>query len=179
MLTKIYRSGLKVITTCSPANFTLVKSLGASAAFDYVDPRCGEAINEHTKGELYHVLDCISDEASMLICSKAISDDTSQVARYCSLLPIQVPREDVVSTFILAYTAVGEAFHKFVDFPANADDYHFACKFYSICQKLLDEGNLISHPVEVREEGLMGISEGLEDLKAGRIRARKLVYRIA
>jgi NADPH:quinone reductase-like Zn-dependent oxidoreductase len=175
-----YRSGLDVITTCSPANFDLVKSLGASAAFDYQAPDCGEAINAYTKGKLHHALDCISEEASAAICSKALSKDTSsQAAKYCSTLPVQFPREDVVSTFILGYTVVGEAFHKIVDFPAKPEDYEFATKFYRIAEQLLNEQKLLPHPIEVREGGLEGVPGGLEDLKAGRVRARKLVYPIA
>ncbi|KAK8068509.1 hypothetical protein PG996_007621 [Apiospora saccharicola] len=37
-------AGYEVVTTCSPSNFPLVKSLGAAAAFDYRDP--GAAVSE-------------------------------------------------------------------------------------------------------------------------------------
>ena len=39
------RSGCTVITTCSPRNFTFVKSLGASEAFDYKDADCGKNVS--------------------------------------------------------------------------------------------------------------------------------------
>lgn len=32
----MHSSGLKVVTTCSPRNFDLVKNLGADAVYDYV-----------------------------------------------------------------------------------------------------------------------------------------------
>ncbi|KZM20376.1 uncharacterized protein EKO05_0006936 [Ascochyta rabiei] len=173
-------AGLNVITTCSPSNFALVKSLGASAAFDYRDVDCGEAIHAYTQGSMHHAFDCISDDASAVVCAKALAQSTSsQPSRYCSTLPVQCPREDVVSNFVLAYTATGEAFHKFIDFPANLEDYEFARNFFGVFQQLLDEGKVQHHPVEVREGGLEGVPTGLEDLKEGRVSAKKLVYRIS
>lgn len=175
-----YSAGLNVITACSPTNFALVKSLGASAAFDYRYIDCGEAIHAHTQGSLHHAFDCISDDASAVVCAKALAQSTSlQTSRYCSTLPVQCPREDVVSDFVLAYTAPGEAFHKFVDFPANRGDYEFAKKFSGIFQQLLDAGKVRNHPVEVREGRLGGIPAGLDDLKEGRVSAKKLVYRVS
>lgn len=41
----ITRSGCTVITTCSPGQFDRVKSLGASASFDYRDPDCGAKVS--------------------------------------------------------------------------------------------------------------------------------------
>lgn len=179
-LTMRYSAGLNVITTCSPTNFALVKSLGASAAFDYREADCGEAIHAHTQGSMHHAFDCISDDASAAVCAKALAQSTSsQPSRYCSTLPVQCPREDVISNFVLAYTAVGEAFHKFVDFPANREDYESASKFFGVFQQLLGEGKVLPHPVEVREGGMEGIPMGLNDLKKGRISAKKLVYRIS
>ena len=174
------RAGLDVVTTCSTTNFSLVKSLGATAAFDYSDPRCVEDIIAYTKGGgVYHAFDCISDKDSAMICSKVLSTDSpSQRPRYCSTLPVKFPREDVVSTFILAYTAVGESFHKFVDFPADLQAYEAAQKFWGICQPIIDAGMLLNHPIEVREGGLDLVLEGFADMKEGRVRAKKLVYRI-
>ena len=44
-----------MITTYSPRNFDLVKSLGADAAFDYNDPECAAKIKEYTKDDLKYV----------------------------------------------------------------------------------------------------------------------------
>lgn len=168
-----------MITTCSPSSVDLVKSRGASFVFDYHDPDCGEKIHKHTNGKLYWALDCISEEASAAICSQALSRDTeSHSVKYCSLLPIASPRQDITSEFVLGYTAVGEAFSKWADFPARPQDYEFAKEFFRICQPLLHEGKIQPHPIEVRRGGLQSIPEGLEDMRAGRVRAKKLVYRI-
>jgi NADPH:quinone reductase-like Zn-dependent oxidoreductase len=41
--------GYRVVTTASPHNFELVKSLGASAVFDYKDPNVSTKIQEWIK----------------------------------------------------------------------------------------------------------------------------------
>lgn len=48
-----------------------------------------------------------------------------------------------------------------------------------IAEKLLEEGKVRGHPVSVREGGLRGVIEGLEDLREGRVSGEKLVYRVA
>ncbi len=44
-----YSSGCEVITTCSKKNFDLVKSLGASEAFDYNDPDVAKKVRYSTR----------------------------------------------------------------------------------------------------------------------------------
>lgn len=41
-------SGHRVLTTCSPHNFALVKRLGADNIFNYRDPGSATTIREHT-----------------------------------------------------------------------------------------------------------------------------------
>jgi NADPH:quinone reductase-like Zn-dependent oxidoreductase len=57
--------GYRVVTTASPHNFELVKSLGASAVFDYKDPNVPTKIQEWIKdqniGPLTKGLDTISE----------------------------------------------------------------------------------------------------------------------
>ena len=54
-------SGLKVITTCSPNNYNLVKNLGADVVVDYHDPEiCVQQIREYVGDNLQLVFDCIS-----------------------------------------------------------------------------------------------------------------------
>ncbi|KAL1853868.1 hypothetical protein Plec18170_005260 [Paecilomyces lecythidis] len=57
-------SGYKILTTCSPYNFDLVKRLGAEAAFDYNDPNVADTIRQYTNNALKLVLDTISLEGS-------------------------------------------------------------------------------------------------------------------
>jgi len=43
--------GYRVVTTASPHNFDLVKSLGAAAVFDYKDPEVSTKIQQWIKGQ--------------------------------------------------------------------------------------------------------------------------------
>jgi NADPH:quinone reductase-like Zn-dependent oxidoreductase len=61
-------SGLNPITTCSPANFELVKSYGAAKAFDYRSPDYIKDIKAYTKNELKFVLDCVPEPETMEFC---------------------------------------------------------------------------------------------------------------
>ena len=66
------RCGLRVITTCSPRNFDLVRSYGADTCFDYRSPTCGADIRAFTNNSLEYALDCITEESTMKICYQAL-----------------------------------------------------------------------------------------------------------
>lgn len=61
-------SGLNPITTCSPHNFDLVKSYGASAVFDYKSETCASDIKSHTRNSLKYALDCIAEPETLQLC---------------------------------------------------------------------------------------------------------------
>src|ERR1700743_2170926 len=92
-LISCFRSGLEVITTCSPKNFWLVRSLGADHVFDYKSPKCAASIREVTNDQLGHVFDTISTPETAEICCNSIS---SQGGKYADLGGLQeLPRKDV------------------------------------------------------------------------------------
>lgn len=118
-------SGCKVVTTCSPRNFPLVKALGASEAFDYNDPECGKKIREYTQDGLTKAFDCISEGASPQICCDAISSKGGEVSYL--LTPPKHPRDDVQAKQTLAYSITGESFQFGPKtFEANSADFEFA-----------------------------------------------------
>lgn len=85
-------SGLDVLVTCSPHNFEKVKKLGASEAFDYSDPKCGEKIREYSGNGLKYAFDTISEGKSPKICCEALG--SGEGGMYTSLLPVKdFPRE--------------------------------------------------------------------------------------
>jgi NADPH:quinone reductase-like Zn-dependent oxidoreductase len=169
----------KIITTCSPQNFDLVKSLGADAAFDYKDPDCAQKIREYTKDSLTHSLDCISSKESAEICSQAIGSKGGAV---CYLLSIKHDREDVEVKVVLGYTVMGEYFSFHIggktEYPAQLQDLEFGKKFWNLTEKLLAEGQIRPHPIELGDGGLNGVFEGLQAMREGRVSGKKLVYRI-
>ncbi|KAI1213383.1 oxidoreductase-like protein [Annulohypoxylon truncatum] len=169
-------SGLQVVTTCSPRNFDLVKSLGADHVFDYNSPTAGADILKVTNGEIAHVFDCISEGNSPAISAEAIGP---KGGKYSALLQVDSPRKDVTSAMTLGYLAVGESFSKLgMEFKATAEDHEFASKFWSVTEDLFAQGKLKAHPVSLREGGLDGILDGLEELRQGKVSGKKLVYKI-
>jgi NADPH:quinone reductase-like Zn-dependent oxidoreductase len=87
-------AGYDVITTCSARSFDHVKSLGASAAFDYKDPECAKKIREHTQDNLTKVFDTISKDSSPQISAAAISSKGGKIS--CTLpYPEDLGRKDI------------------------------------------------------------------------------------
>ncbi|QKX60958.1 uncharacterized protein TRUGW13939_08104 [Talaromyces rugulosus] len=139
-------SGYSVITTCSPKNFELVKSLGAVEVFDYNDPECGKKIKEYTKNGLKYAWDCVSTPEAAEICAQALTSEPG--ARYGTILGPKFPRDDVTYTATLAYRGTGEDFTKggklFTDNQKHAD---FQIKWWDIARTLLAAGRVRPHPL--------------------------------
>lgn len=170
-------SGYKVLTTCSPHNFDLVRSLGADAVFDYKDPQSPAEIRKQTDNKLKLVFDCISVEASAKFVEAAISTEGGE---HSTLLSVKTGRENINSRLTLGYTAVGEAF-KFGDipFPAKPEDRAFAEKWIAIAEPILAQGKIKVHKPNVGKDGLKGVLEGLQLLKEDKVSGEKLVYNVS
>ncbi|KUJ08001.1 putative zinc-binding oxidoreductase ToxD [Mollisia scopiformis] len=175
-------SGLEVITTASPRNFELLKSLGADHVFDYHDPNCGTVINALTNNTLTLVFDTIATTSSALICAAALSTTTSPSLPkkiYVNLMGIEFPRKDVENIFYLGYTMRGEPFEiEGEKWDAVPEDYELAKRFFAFCEVLLREDLVKGHPVRLLEGGLEGIQGGMEELREGRVSGVKLVARV-
>ncbi|GLA62085.1 hypothetical protein AtubIFM55763_007302 [Aspergillus tubingensis] len=172
-------AGYTVLTTCSPKNFDLVREYGADAAFDYRDPGCARQIREHTSNTLRIVCDAVSTKESVRICEKAISDEGGL---YHSLLPAEISRVDVKSTFVNCCTALGEPFEYGPDcmvIPRMPAEFEFAQRWAGIVSTLWSEGKIKPLVVDKRAGGLKKVLDGLEDLKNGTVSGRKLVYTVS
>jgi NADPH:quinone reductase-like Zn-dependent oxidoreductase len=169
-------SGYQVLTTCSAHNFDLVRALGADAVFDYKDPESAAEIRKQTKNDLKLVMDCISLPSSVDFCDQALSTEGGE---YLALLTVKVDRANVNSRFTLAYTVLGEAF-EFGDMsvPFKPEDFEHAKKFTRLAQTLLDQGKIKVHPPKVGKDGLRGVLEGMELLRADKVSGAKLVYNV-
>ncbi|KAL5050984.1 hypothetical protein BDW71DRAFT_194090 [Aspergillus fruticulosus] len=160
-------SGYTVLTTCSPHNFDLVKSLGADAVFDYRDPSVPAKIREYTNDKLRLVLDTISLEPSAKFCDGALSTSGGE---YSALLPVAIDRANVNSNVTLAYTAVGEELvFAGTAVPAKPEDKEFAARFATLTEGLLRDGKVKVHRPKVGKEGLKGVIEGLKLLKEDKV----------
>ncbi|KAJ5155943.1 hypothetical protein N7492_008746 [Penicillium capsulatum] len=169
-------AGLRVVTTCSEANRSLMFELGADAVFDYHDPQVGEQIREDTDDALEFALDTISTPQSAAICSAGIS---SAGGSYNALLDVKSSREDVDSHVSMAYDLLGEPYRMGKqEITPDAKNLEFGIQWWDLAQKLLEERRILPHPYQVKPDGLAGVISGLQMLREGKVRASKLVYRL-
>lgn len=169
-------SGLRVVTTCSEANRSLMFELGAHAVFDYHDPQVGDQIKEDTDDALEFVLDTISTPQSAAICSAAIS---SAGGSYNALLDVRSARDDVDSHVSMAYDVIGEPYRMSAqEITPDGSNPEFGIKWWNMVQQLLEDRRIQPHPYQVKPGGLTGVLSGLQMLREGKVRASKLVYQI-
>jgi hypothetical protein len=146
--------------------------------FDYNSPQCAADIRNATDNQLKFVFDTVATEDTAKICIDAVG--TGGGGKYTSLTPIpKLQRDDIANLNTMAFTAVGEAFQiGDLSVPAVPEDYAFAVKFVRLAQELLAQGRVKVHPFEVREGGLEGVLGGLEEMRAGKVSGKKLVYKL-
>lgn len=175
-------SGLEPVVTCSPRNFDLVRGFGAGQCFDYTGLGVAEEIKKATGGRLRHAYDCITDADSVGVCYGAMS---RAGGRYACLekCPEELrTRRAVKHGFILGYDVFGEEVPLGGGYgrPGDKGKYARAVKWFGVFQRLLDEGRLKTHPVQVLDgEGLEVVLKGLDLLKTGSVSGKKLVVIVA
>ncbi|OLN95887.1 Protein TOXD 4 [Colletotrichum chlorophyti] len=176
-------SGYDVIATSSPHNFDYLKSLGASAVFDYKSPTVSEDIRRHTGDKLTVAWDCQSTVESATLVARALSSTEGGVIG--TLLPIDKDKvkeanDKVEVKMSLYYTVFGEEFGYFGKRDAVPENYEFGKRFWELSRELLADGKL--KPIRVIKNrggsGLDGVIVGLKELKDGKVSAGKLVYTI-
>nr|AGQ43603.1 short chain dehydrogenase [Alternaria jesenskae] len=169
-------SGYHVVTTCSPHNFELMKSLGADQVFDYRETTSADCIRQCTQNKLKLVFDTISLETSARFCDRAMSTEGGE---YSALLNVSIERTNVSSRWTLAYTVFGESFTLGEDhFAAIPEDYAFGKEFWDVAMKFVTNGSIKVHPPKVMPGGLAQILDGLELLQNGLVSGEKLVYNV-
>ncbi|KAF2845346.1 GroES-like protein [Plenodomus tracheiphilus IPT5] len=166
--------GCKVVTTASPHSFSLVKSYGADAVFDYHDKDVAAEIAKNYP-DIKMAVDCISEGPSFKICDTAIGKKGGQVI---VLLPGAKPSISTVKhELILAYTLFGRPF-KWLQpvgpkYAAIPTDRAMFAKFYAVLPKLLD----VLKPLPITREagGMDAIQPGLDKLREKKVSGSKLV----
>ncbi|UNI18201.1 hypothetical protein JDV02_004483 [Purpureocillium takamizusanense] len=176
-------SGLRVIATCSPHNFALVRSYGADAVFDYRAPLCTDDIRNYTHNSLRFALDCISEPETMQFCYACIG---RQGGKYTALEPYPEflhtrPNAAVVPDWVPGPAVFGKRLGwpepSFARVPSD-EQRAFVIEWFAIAQELLDGGKLKPHPLRLLPGGLDGVLHGLEQLRLKRVSGEKLVCRV-
>ena len=174
--------GHRAITTCSPANFDLVRSYGADAVFDYKSATCAQDIKRLTRNSLKYAIDPFAELKTMNLCYESIG---RVGGRYTALEmfrgdapQVKTIRKDLVMgpTILGAGVDAGEG----SDYAKGADPElrQWGINFYQEVQRLVDEKKLRVHPVRVLEGRFEAILMGLGLLKRREVSGQKLVVRI-
>lgn len=112
------RAGYTVVATCSPRNFELCQSYGASQCFDYNSPGAAERIKAAFP-DCRLALDCIAEGGTCHFCVRAVAPFKGDVshgeAKIVTLLPPpralgKTPNVKFIS--IMAYTLQGKEFQR-------------------------------------------------------------------
>ncbi|KAH8889608.1 putative alcohol dehydrogenase [Thozetella sp. PMI_491] len=175
-------SGLTVIATCSPHNFERLRSRGADAVFDYRSPTCAADIRKWTQNKLRYAWDCVGSGEK--ICAGALS--TSEPSWFGTIVA-PYDKELLLATnplvdgphWTVGYRALGEPFELGGNFfPPSPEDLQFAVMFYELTRGLLEKGIIKPIDPEVNRtgDGLEGVMKGMDEMRAGRVSATKLVF---
>ncbi|XXG94994.1 DNA-binding transcription factor [Hypoxylon texense] len=174
-------SGLKVITTASPRNFELVKSLGADAAFDYKSPTSAAEIRALTENRLTLAWACAADGDELI--AGALSDELP--SQYASIVAIDKdrarqgnPKIEVLRSHLAYDVFGGEYLWPSGPMVPEPDIAEYVGKFLELTPGLLESGTIkpIRAIVNKGGSGLEGVVKGLDDLRINGISAAKLVY---
>lgn len=172
-------AGYQVVATCSARNFELVRSYGADAVFDHSSATCAADIRALTRNGMRYALDCITTPDTTRLCYTALGRSGG---RYVALDPfseaVAATRSIVRPDWVLGPEMIGEeiAWPEPHSRKPNPAARAFCEAWTRTLQQLLDRGLIRTHPQLVRNSGLAGALEGLEDIRAKKISGQKLIY---
>ncbi|KAJ5902806.1 hypothetical protein N7495_003334 [Penicillium taxi] len=172
--------GHRAITTCSPANFDLVRSYGADLVFDYKSPTCAKDIRAATKNGLRYALDPFSETKTLAICHEAIGRTGG---RYCALEQYQealCSRKTIKHELVMGGSISGKGVElpEPYGIPPQPEIGVWVRPWYRAIQVLVDTGKLKPCPVEILPGQFDGILNGLDLLRAGKVSGKKLVVKL-
>ncbi|KAI0748384.1 GroES-like protein [Daedaleopsis nitida] len=173
-------SGYKVISTASPRNFDLVKSLGATEVFDYKDPEVVSKIKKATGDSITKAVDAISEKSSQGITAEALSPKGGDVILVLGPASDATSRTDVKFKPTLVYTALGRAFTfgSGAHYAVSDEDRTHMAAFLKKLPKLVQDGAVKPLPIKLWEGGLAAVPDGLQHMREGKVSAEKIVYRV-
>ncbi|CAG8973050.1 hypothetical protein HYALB_00010824, partial [Hymenoscyphus albidus] len=165
------------LTTCSPANFGLVKSRGAEVVWDYKSPTCAQDIKEYTGDELELILDPMTEAKTQRLCYQAMGRGGGRYIALEVWQDMNHTRESIEPTFIMGCSIIGNPIPLGNGYGSEADPEKrvFGIKYYRDIQKLFDARKLVPHPTRIIPGEWQGVLDGIELLKSRSISAEKLV----
>ncbi|KAF8681004.1 NADPH quinone reductase [Rhizoctonia solani] len=178
-------SGYKVVTTTSPKNFDLLKSLGADIVINYRDTDIVEQIQKATENSLKLAFDTVGETDAQIICVKSLAP-TPDGARPGKVMVSLIPnedakalRKDVIVLNTVIYTAFGRSFELAkIQFPASPEDRAHMASWMPKLEELAAKGQIKPNPVRLWPGGLGAVNEGFQYMREGKVSAEKIVYNV-
>lgn len=136
-----------------------------------------EILRSTTQGRIQIAVDCIATGQSATICASNMEISGGKYISFTGASQIHDPRITVVKIF--GFTMLNREFlfeSKGIRAEINLEDVKFATDFARRAERLIALNAIKHSAAEVRPGGLNGIISGLEDMKAGRVRGKRLVY---
>lgn len=174
----LHSAGYTPLVTCSPANNALCEAYGAAACFDYRSSTCGADIREYTANSLVSVFDCVTDAPTMRMCYEAIGSCGGKYVALEAVTPIvKYTRRDVHADWLMTPTITGMpvVIPGTYGRPSTPEHRIFGAELFLLAEKLLKEGRIKNHPLEIREGGLARIPTYVNDLRVGNVRGKRMI----
>ncbi|KAI0396982.1 zinc-binding dehydrogenase [Xylariaceae sp. FL0594] len=180
-------AGLYVIATASAQNHDLLKSLGADATVDYKDSAWPDKVRELSHDKLEHAFDCVGEVGTTISIAKALSPTkgghiATILPRKSEDLPEELAKKVKVESTIV-YTVFGHPLNLsgsgFQNWGGETPkDKAFWEKYLSLLPELTESGKVKPNPLK-ELGGLEDIQKGFDLQTQGKVRAQKLVYKVA
>ncbi|KAH9849338.1 oxidoreductase [Lenzites betulinus] len=177
-------SVFRVITTASPRNFALLRSLGAAVVCDYHDPAVVEKVKAATEDSIRYGIDAIGLPETQELSQRVFGRAGGKLITLLWANKTRV-REDFEVSYelplfpqlTLVYTGLGRAFDMpGMHFSVSPEDTAQMAAFVATIPALVQAGQLRPNPVRlVEERGLAAIPRGLKDLEEGKVSGEKIV----
>ncbi|KAI1810310.1 putative alcohol dehydrogenase [Poronia punctata] len=173
-------SGLTVVATCSPHNFDHVRMAGADVVFDHGSSTCASDIKAVTRNTLQYAWDCTGSGEGL--CAEVLTD--AMPATYITINPksngVYAPQSKKVDCReVILYDVSGDEYIWGGKLrPASPDSRDFMGPFMEHCYRLFAD-RIIKPPrylLNKTGSGLAGALKGLDQLRAGKVSAARLVY---
>ena len=114
----------------------------------------------------------------MRMCYEAIGSSGGRYVALEAITPlVKYTRRDVRADWLMAPTIMGTpveipgAYGR----PSTPEHRIFGAELFLLADKLLKEGRIKNHPLEIREGGLASIPTYVNDLRVGNVRAKRQV----
>ncbi|KAH7313139.1 chaperonin 10-like protein [Rhexocercosporidium sp. MPI-PUGE-AT-0058] len=186
---RLYHSEITIIALASARHHAYLQSLGANYTFDYSSPTVVEDVRG-LKRDIRSGIDCHSEGSSTHLAAlcmlpngndNLVGEDRRRIIRTLppGLIRGSIPPSVRADEWILSYTALGKPFwFLFKYYPASPEDYRSSTDYLQALTPLLREQKVVPVKHRLMSGGLESISLGFDEMRLGRVRGEKLVYRV-